>query len=193
MGVYFWYRHARDIVVILEEGNLPHQRCPLCGILVTWKALDGKHRLTAQCTWGAERKRRQLSAEEGREVTDRAFSTYGHPLYMVTSFKYLVQVILVMDNDWTAVVKNLDWVKKVWSRMSRILSREGATPWLSSFFFEAVIQEVLFFGAYNLVVTPHMVKALVGVHTQVVIRMTVQITRRTTDGIWRYTSSAAAS
>ena len=24
MKVHFWYRHARDTVVIMEEGNLPH-------------------------------------------------------------------------------------------------------------------------------------------------------------------------
>ena len=26
MSVHFWYRHVRDTVVILEEGNLPHPR-----------------------------------------------------------------------------------------------------------------------------------------------------------------------
>ena len=26
MQVKFWHRHVRDIVVILEEGNLPHPR-----------------------------------------------------------------------------------------------------------------------------------------------------------------------
>ena len=34
MRVHLWYRHVRDTVVILEEGNLPHPRCPLCYMLV---------------------------------------------------------------------------------------------------------------------------------------------------------------
>ena len=41
MRVHFWHRHVRDTVLILEEGNLPHPRCPLCDMLVLWKALNG--------------------------------------------------------------------------------------------------------------------------------------------------------
>ena len=62
-------------------------------------------------------------AEEEREVTARAFSAYGHPLEMVTSFRYLGRVILATDNVCLAMVSNLDRAKKVWSSMPRILSR----------------------------------------------------------------------
>ena len=93
------------------------------------------HRCTEQCTQGAERKRRRLLAEEEREVNTRAFSAYGRPLVMVTSFKYLGLVILMTENNYPEVVRNLDRAKTVWSRMSRILSREGATPRVSGLFF----------------------------------------------------------
>ena len=43
MKVHFWHRNVRDIVVILEEGNLPHPRCPLCDMMVPWKAMNGTH------------------------------------------------------------------------------------------------------------------------------------------------------
>ena len=79
MRVNLWHRHGRDTVVILEEGNLPHPLCPLCDILVPWKSLNEMHRRTAQCTQGAEWKRRQLAAEEDKEVTVRDFSAYGRP------------------------------------------------------------------------------------------------------------------
>ena len=84
MRVHFWHRHVRDTVVILEEGNLPHPCCPLCDIMVPWKALNGTHRRTEQCNRGAERKRQKLATEEEMEVTDRDFSAYGRPLEMVT-------------------------------------------------------------------------------------------------------------
>ena len=42
--VHFWRRHFRNTVVVLEEGNLPHPWCPLCDMLVPWRALNGKHR-----------------------------------------------------------------------------------------------------------------------------------------------------
>ena len=87
MRVHFWHRHVRDTVVILEEGKLPHPWCPIYEMLVTWKALNGNHRRTAQCTWGAEWRRRRLEAEEEREVTARDFSAYGRPLEMVTFSK----------------------------------------------------------------------------------------------------------
>ena len=68
-------------------------------MLVPWKALNWTHRRTAQCTWGAERKRRRLAAEEEREVVTRSYIAYGLPLEMVTSFKYLGRVILDTDSN----------------------------------------------------------------------------------------------
>ena len=111
---------------------------------------------TAQCTQGAERKRRQLAAEEDKEITARDFSAYGRPQDMVTSFKYLGRVISSADDNWPELVKNLAWSRKVWSRMARILSRERAAPLVSGFFFKAVVQAVLLFGAETWVVTPCM-------------------------------------
>ena len=72
--------------------------------------------------------------EEERAVTSRAFSAYGHPLEMVTSFRYLGRVILAADNDWLAAVRTLAKVRAMWSRMTRILNREGEEPWVSNFF-----------------------------------------------------------
>ena len=75
--------------------------------------------------------------------------------------------------------------------MLHILSREGAVPQVSGFFFKAVVQAVLLFGAETWVVTPLMGKALGGFETQVEIWQTGRILQRTTDGRWRYTSAAA--
>ena len=51
--------------------------------------------------------------------------------------------------------------------MSHILSREGATPRVSGFFFKAVIQAVIIFVAETLAITPRMGTALGGFQTQV--------------------------
>ena len=76
-------------MIILEEGNLPHPRCPRCDMLVPWKALNGWHVTTAQCAKGAERKIRQLVEEEMQDSAERDFRAYGSPLVTVTYFKYL--------------------------------------------------------------------------------------------------------
>ena len=52
MRVHLLHWHGRYTVIILEDGNLPHPQCPLCNILVPWKALNGRHIATAQCAKG---------------------------------------------------------------------------------------------------------------------------------------------
>ena len=54
---------------------------------------------------------------------------------MVTSFRYLGQVILEVDDNWPTVVRNLYRARAVWKRMAIILSREGAEPQVSGLFF----------------------------------------------------------
>ena len=88
-----------------------------------------------------------MAENEARAVTLRQFSAYGLPLKMVTSFKYLGRVILVADDELMTVVLNVVKARMVLWRMSKILSREGARPQVSGYFFKSVIQLVLLFGA----------------------------------------------
>ena len=82
--------------------------------------------------------------------------------------------------------------RKVWIVMLRILRREGAAPQVSGFFFKAVVQAVLIFGAETWVVTPCMGKDLGGFHTQVARRLTGGLPRKTPERRWRYTLEATA-
>ena len=99
MRVRFWIRHVRDIMIILEEGNLPHPRCSRCDILVPWRALNGKHHDTTMCRSGAERKRRILEETKLLESTEMAFEAYRKQLEAVPSFKYLGRIMTVGDDD----------------------------------------------------------------------------------------------
>ena len=92
-------------------------------MMVPWHSLNWLHRCTAQCKKGEERKQWRLEAEEERAVTSMAFSPYGHPLEMVTSFRYLWRVISAADDDWSVVVRNLEKSWAVWHRMKMTLSR----------------------------------------------------------------------
>ena len=86
-------------------------------------------------------------------MTLREFSTYGCSLEMVTSFKYLGRVLLAQNDDWPAVIHNLEKARTVWRRMLRILSREGVSPRVFGFFSKAISQSVSLFGAETWVVT----------------------------------------
>ena len=65
---------------------------------------------------------------------------------MVTLFQYLGQVISAADDDWPALVRNFSRAREVWNRMAIVLSREGAEPRLSRFFFKAVVKAVFLLG-----------------------------------------------
>ena len=56
--------NVRDSVIILDEGNLHHPRCPRCDMLVPCKALNVQHTTTTRCAKGAEQKTCPLAAEE---------------------------------------------------------------------------------------------------------------------------------
>ena len=130
-------------------------------------------------------------AEEEKAVTSREFCDYGIPLEMVISFQYLGRMISVADDYWPEVTWNLTKAWAVWRRMTRILVRQGARPGVSGFFFKAVVQLVLLFGAETWVVNPRMVQVLWGFQDQVARRLTGRILRRRVDGKWEYTSAEA--
>ena len=90
--------------------------------------------------------RPRIVAKEERAFTSRAFSAYFLPLDMVTSFRYLGRVILVADDNWPEVVRNLSRTRAMWKRMTRILSKKGAELRVFGFFFKAMVQAVFIFG-----------------------------------------------
>ena len=93
-------------------------------------------------------------AEEAREGMYQAFREYGHLFTMVAEFNYLCRILTNSDDEWTAVVGNLQKARKKWERMSRILGREEAYERVSGIFFKAVVRVVLLFGSETWVMTP---------------------------------------
>ena len=73
---------------------------------------------------------------------------------MVTSLKYLVRVLMSLDDDWLEVVGNLQKSRKSWARLPIILGMEGDSPMMSGIFFKAVVQAVLLFGAETWLMPP---------------------------------------
>ena len=96
---------------------------------------------------------------------------------MVSSFKYLVIVILLSDDDWMAVIWNQTKAQAVWRKMTRILSREGTNSQVYRFFFKSIVQSVLLFGAETWVVIPYMGRVLRCFQDQVAQRLTGRLPR----------------
>ena len=78
MRMHFFNRHVRDILIILEEVNLPYPRCPQCDMLVPWRVLNGRHHATAQCKMGAEQKRRRMAEAELRDSMGEPLRPMGN-------------------------------------------------------------------------------------------------------------------
>ena len=192
MRVHFWCRHVRDVVIILEEGNLPHPRCPQCDMLVSWRSLNGRHKSTAVCRSGEERKRRRMEETEIRESTEMDFEVYGEQLKTAPSFKYLGRILTAGEDDWPAVAGNLRKARKSWGRLHRILRREGANKRVSGNFFKAVVQQLMLFGADTWVVAPRMERALNAFMHGAARRITGRQPRRVWDGKWLYPSLEGA-
>ena len=124
----------------------PHPCCPCCDMLVLWEDPNGRHINTALCCKGAESNHHRLYAEEARAGTDAAFQLYGLPLTDMEAFKYLGRTLTAADNDWPAVTSNLRKARTKWTRISRIIGREGENSRISGNLFKAVIHTVLLFG-----------------------------------------------
>ena len=186
MQVHFWRRHVRDIVIILEEGNLPHTRCTNCDMFVSWRSLNGHHKSTEMCRGGADNKRRRMAEAEVRDSAEMAFEVYGKQIQSVPRFKYLGRILTEGNDDWPAVAGNLAKARKSWGRLQVILSREGATKRMSGDFFKAVVQQVVLFGAETWVVSPMMERAMSAFLHGATRRLTGRQPRKGRDGKWHY-------
>ena len=66
----------------------------------------------------------------------------------------------VGDDNWPVVTGNIVKERKIWGRLSRILSREGADKRVPGNFFKALMQAVLPLGSETWVLNPRIERAL---------------------------------
>ena len=126
-------------MIIMEEENLPHPKCPRCDMFVPWRALKGRHKSTEICRSWADKKRQRLAEAEVRDSAEMAFEVYGEQWQTVSRFKNLERILTEGDGDWRAVAGNLVKAWNSWGRLQGIISREGATKRVSSNIFLAVV------------------------------------------------------
>ena len=84
------------------------------------------------------------------------------------SLKYLGNPLTVTDYDWSSVISNNQQLRKSWSRILRILGREGADTQKLGNFYLAIVKAVLLFGAETWVITPHIERLLWNFHYRLV-------------------------
>ena len=160
--IHFIHHHMRDTVMIMEEGNRPHPRCPYCDMSVPWAAINRRQPATSLYAQGTESNRRSLAEDESRAGAVTGFRSYDSPLETVSSFKYLGRLLTATDDNRLAVISNLREARKIWYRLDRIFGKEGAYTWTLGHFYVTVFQAIPLFGSETWVVTPPHSAALGG-------------------------------
>jgi hypothetical protein len=170
MRCHFMYRHYYDTIIITEEGPLP--RCELCGMFCTQLSLTGLHQESQICRKGAQQNKQKMKNLQCIRAFRRTLTVQDQIIENVTSFRYLGHTITSRDTDWMAAHQNLQKAQQRWMHISRVLSREGASPRISAMFYKATIQMVLLFGLETWVVNNDILQLLTSFHHSVARRLT---------------------
>ena len=75
-------------------------------------------------------------------------------------------VLYRSDDDWPEVLWNVSKLRQLWSRIRKILQREGGDQLVSEKKYQAVVQAVLLFGVEIWVFWAAMSKHMEGVHVE---------------------------
>jgi hypothetical protein len=116
-------------------------------------------------------KRKRLLDIVNLQGAETRFSVSDVELETVDCFRYLGRPIVADGNDWPAVVYNINRARARWTQVSRVLSRQGADPKVSGYFYKAVVQSVLLYGCETWVVSKQILVSLEGFHHQVARRL----------------------
>ena len=76
------------------------------------------------------------------------------------------------DKDWPEVRRNIRKARRFWSRMGKLIRREGADPRVSEIFYLTVVQSVLLFGSDTWILLTTIPRRLEGVHLGVLRKVT---------------------
>ena len=96
----------------------------------------------------------------------------GTPLAPITSFRYLGRVLSAADNNWSAVVSNLQKARRKWAQLMRVLRRDGEDARNSGQIYLEMVHLVLLYGSETWVTKPCIERVLSGFHHRVDRRLT---------------------
>ena len=103
-------------------------------------AIFGSWRTQAETSASAvERRVQHEAAANSVRSLQKQFTAYGEPLERVEVFKYLGRLMAYDDNDAQAINTQLKKARKSWTRISRVLRAENASPRVCGMFYKATV------------------------------------------------------
>ena len=185
---HFADRHHNDLVSTPVDGCPP--KCEECGLQVTLAARLRGHETTQLCQDLEERRSQRRAARESMDALGVEFTAYGDTLERVEVFKYLGRLIVFDDTDAQAIASNLMKARKSWSRISKVLRADNASPKVCGMFYKATVQAILLYGSETWNLTPTALRVLEGFHLQAARCMTGMMPKKGANNTWQYPSSA---
>ena len=127
-------------------------------------------------------KLQRKAVSDSAKALKAKFFAYGVELERVEVFKYLGRLIAHNDEDTQSVHSNLKRARRVWARLSCILTAENATPRVCEMFYKAIVQSVLLFGSETWCLSPTALESIEGFHVKAARRMTGVLPNLTSGG-----------
>ena len=117
------------------------------------------------------------------EAARRKFTAYGKDeLCSMEVFKYLGRVIARDDCNTPAIRRNLKRARKVWGRLSKVITTKGVVPRVVGMFYQAVVAAVLLYGSETWCLTDTARRPLDGFHVEAARRITGKKPRKVKRG-----------
>jgi len=160
---HFFSRHHTASLHIEDDGNVP-RFCQLCGVSVSLPSVQRGHVDSDRCKANVRQTRQRERKQAAAQVQARVFTIDGDELKKADNFKYLGRQISSRDSDLTALFLNLSKARKRLTRISRLLTRDGASPVVGGKFYVAAIVSVLLCGSKTCVWSLRILNTVCGFH-----------------------------
>lgn len=181
MRNHFHSRHVYATLSIQEDG--PTVRCPNCRKFL--QKVTPRHLNSRLCQVQTARRQARERLQAQLDLQDTAKFYIGNRLIdLVSFFKYLGRWLADDDSDTLAVTKNLQKARLRWGRISRLLSRQTASPTTMARFYLAVIQSVLLYGCETWVLSQRDLHRLERFHARCARHLAHRHIRPRPDGSW---------
>lgn len=106
------------------------------------------------------------------KASKEEFKINGEIVDKVKDFKYLGRYLVEDNNDRMTIESNLKKARSRWAQVKRVLIREGASPRIMGYFYKAIVQSVLLYGAETWVWSAGMLSKLESFHNKVARSLT---------------------
>ena len=120
--------------------------------------------ITRRCydeSFGYQRYLKFLVEQDSREVN---FFVGGDEIKRVREFKYLGRILSEKDDDSPAIEANLRKARAKWAMFKKLLTREHMSRKVMGYFYKAIVQSILLFGAETWVVSEKNMRKLRSFH-----------------------------